>query len=326
MNLTILYPIARTAALLVAFDNANASPNNYISTSASGVITEIDHGGDYAGSHPVISIDMATQAELDTVVSRLDAEDMRLHSGEVVGDDLILTVGDYAASRGRNEVYTKQVSVDVSSLRGKSGADGINGANGLHGNDGLNGTNGTDGTDGVNGVDGSNGLHGNDGLDGSNGADGADGIDGANGVNGADGSHGLNGTNGAKGDRGLTGSDGVAGTNGTNGVDGLNGSDGTNGTDGADGVDGKDGANGLRGERGLQGASYDRTTLLDLRSGIASSIAATHAIRSDDGLRVGFGAYHGQAAVAIGGRKDKTTFTFSITSRKQVSVGFGMDL
>ena len=265
-DLTILAPILILALILLSLD-ASSNPNNYIGIDSDGVISEIDHGGTYTGSNPVVSRDMATQAELDSVVQRLDAEDMRLRGGEVVGDDLILTVGDFAKSRGRNEVYTKEVTIDVSSLRGNDGKDGQNGTS-------IAGTDGKDGRDGENGL---NGAPGRDGLDGRDGKDGKD------------------------------------------GQNGLDGKDGTS-TVGKDGKDGKDGQN------GLDGLSIPRTVQLDLRGGIAAALASSHAMRSDDGLRVGVGAYHGQAAVALGGRKDDKTFTFSVTSRKQISVGFGMDL
>lgn len=301
-DLSICAPIAIAALLLLAID-AEGRPNNYINIDNNGVVAEIDQGGDtYVHNGNVIYTDMATQAELDAAVKRLDAEDMRLHGGEVVGDDLILTVGDFAKSRGRNEVYTKEVTIDVSSLRGNDGADGINGVDGLQGNDGRDGIDGVDGVDGTDGRDGVDGLNGTNGLDGINGINGTDGVDGVDGADGADGRDGTNGLNG---------------TDGRDGVDGVDGADGKDGLDGVDGKDGRDGRNGLDVPRSVQ---------LDLRAGIAGALASSHAIRSNDGLRVGVGLYRDQAAVAIGGRKDDKTFTFSIDSRKKVAVGFGMDL
>lgn len=82
---------------------------------------------------------------------------------------------------------------DMSTLRGKDGADGINGK------DGINGQNGKDGIDGRDGVDGANGKDGNTPFIGDNGnwwiadsdtgvkAQGTDGADGQNGENGKDG-------------------------------------------------------------------------------------------------------------------------------------------
>lgn len=270
-DLSICAPIGIAALLLLAMDTEAARPNNYINIDNNGVVAELEQGGDaylasVAGTTDITYRDMATQAELDAAVTRLDAEDMRLHGGEVVGDELVLTVGDFAKSRGRNEVYTKEVTIDVSSLRGNDGVDGTDGADGTDGRDGRNGT---------------------DGLDGLNGTDGTDGRD------------------------------------GRNGTDGLDGLDGADGADGADGRDGRDGIDGLDGRDGLD---VPKTVQLDLRAGIAGALAATHAIRADDGMRLGFGVYHGEGAVAIGGRSDDVTFTFTIDTRGKASVGFGLDL
>jgi integrin beta 3 len=54
----------------------------------------------------------------------------------------------------------------------------IPGKDGLNGKDGADGLNGKDGADGLNGKDGADGLNGKDGADGLNGKDGADGLNG----------------------------------------------------------------------------------------------------------------------------------------------------
>lgn len=79
-------------------------------------------------------------------------------------------------------------TIDLESLRGEDGKDGIDGINGRDGIDGINGQ------DGRNGVDGQDGRDGIDGVDGKDGVDGRDGIDGKDGVDGADGQDGVSAT------------------------------------------------------------------------------------------------------------------------------------
>ena len=123
------------SVLAVMSTAATAGPNNYVGTDDNGVITEyVDND-----SNNLISRDMATQAELDAAVTRLDAEDMRVRGGEVQGDTLVLTVGDMARSQGRPEIYTKEVEIDVSSLQGQDGATGATGVQGKQGIDGVSG-------------------------------------------------------------------------------------------------------------------------------------------------------------------------------------------
>lgn len=133
------------SVLAVMSTAATAGPNNYVGTDDNGVITEyVDNN-----SNNLISRDMATQAELDAAVTRLDAEDMRVRGGEVQGDTLVLTVGDMARSQGRPEIYTKEVEIDVSSLQGQDGATGATGQTGATGATGVQGKQGIDGVSGI---------------------------------------------------------------------------------------------------------------------------------------------------------------------------------
>lgn len=85
------------------------------------------------------------------------------------------------------------------------------------------------GKDGVDGKDGSPGERGVDGKDGAPGADGKDGV-------GIQGEKGLDGINGKDGAPGLNGKDGDPGTRGEKGLDGKDGRDGREGKDGKDGI------------------------------------------------------------------------------------------
>ena len=172
------HTIITITAILTSTAAFAQTPNNYIGTNDNGVISE--RVGNNANN--IITRDMVTQDEFNREVSRLDAEDMRVHGGEVRGDTLVLTVGDHAKSRGRNEVYTKEVGIDVSSLRGNDGTNGTNGQDGINGQDGRDGTDGTNGTNGADGTDGVDGLDGSTGATGSRGADGAAGVDGKDAV------------------------------------------------------------------------------------------------------------------------------------------------
>lgn len=96
-------------------------PDNYIYTDQNGVMTVIDQGGENydAGSQPVLTYDLATQAELDALaqeVVEVNREDMRTVSGNVDGGTLTLRVEDQAPSRGRPDTFGRNVDIDVSSL------------------------------------------------------------------------------------------------------------------------------------------------------------------------------------------------------------------
>ena len=194
------HTIITITAILTSTAAFAQTPNNYIGTNDNGVISE--RVGNNANN--IITRDMVTQDEFNREVSRLDAEDMRVHGGEVRGDTLVLTVGDHAKSRGRNEVYTKEVGIDVSSLRGTNGQDGINGQ------DGATGATGATGAAGATGANGNTGATGATGATGSTGVTGDTGSDGTNGTNGQDGATGATGSDGVDGDKGDTGKAAVA--------------------------------------------------------------------------------------------------------------------
>ena len=154
--------------------------------------------------------DYATQTD----VNRLDAEDMRIHGGEVKvkGSKTVIevTVGDHGKSRGRAEVYTKTLDIDVTSLKGQDGQDGADGAQGIQGEKGDRGR---------------RGAKGDTGAAGAAGAKGDTGAKGAKGDTGAAGAKGDTGAAGAKGDTGAAGAKGDTGAAGRDGVDGANGKD-----------------------------------------------------------------------------------------------------
>jgi len=243
-----------------------------------------------------------SQEDFDAEVRRLDAEDMRVRSGEVVDSTLVLTVGDYGKSQGRSKIYTKEVKIDISSLKGANGNDGSNGTDGARGFSGSNGVDGINGIDGIDGNQGLTGARGSDGINGTNGSDGATGANGAQGLRGLTGLTGSAGSDGARGETGARGDVGSKGDKGDAGVDGING------------IDGKD------------GKDFDRTNLKDLRAGIAAAIATAHAISEEEAWRAGFGYHSGEVAFSLGTRKNDKTFTFSIDSRGTASLGFGMNL
>lgn len=89
-----------------------------------------------------------SQSQFNKEVSRLDAEDMRIHSGVVKqrGSKTVIevTVGDHGKSQGRSEVYTKKIDIDVTELKGNTGDTG---AKGDTGDTGAKGDTGADGQD-----------------------------------------------------------------------------------------------------------------------------------------------------------------------------------
>ena len=65
-----------------------------------------------------------TEADFENLkaeIQRVDDEDMRVKSGKVVGDTLTLIVADEKATGNRSEPFSREVDIDVSSLRGKDG-------------------------------------------------------------------------------------------------------------------------------------------------------------------------------------------------------------
>ena len=122
---------------------------------------------------PMFIASMASASEerfeaIENKIVQVDKEDMRVKSGEIVGNTLQLKVEDMEATQGRPKPFSRIVSIDLSSIAGKDGTDGVDGVDGI----GIDGTNGVDGIgiDGTNGVDGVDGM----GIDGTNGVDGVD--------------------------------------------------------------------------------------------------------------------------------------------------------
>ena len=77
---------------------------------------------------------------IENKIVQVDKEDMRVKSGEVVGNTLQLKVEDMAETQGRPKPFSRIVSIDLSSIAGKDGTDGLDGI-------GIDGTNGVDGVD-----------------------------------------------------------------------------------------------------------------------------------------------------------------------------------
>ena len=106
---------------------------------------------------PMFIASMASASEerfeaIENKIVQVDKEDMRVKSGEIVGNTLQLKVEDMEATQGRPKPFSRIVSIDLSSIAGKDGTDGVDGVDGI----GIDGTNGVDGIgiDGTNGVDG----------------------------------------------------------------------------------------------------------------------------------------------------------------------------
>jgi outer membrane murein-binding lipoprotein Lpp len=287
--------------------------------------------------------DAATNDRIDALTQEIievDREDISVKSGEIVGSELVLRVEDHAKSRGRDEIYGKDVRIDVSSLQGQDGADGVDGATGAKGDTGATGATGDTGA---------TGAKGNTGATGSTGATGAKGEKGENGNTGAAGATGAKGEKGNKGDQGNTGAKGEKGNKGDQGNTGATGAKGDKGDQGIQGIQGVAGRDGMdvdpaevrrldRQDAALavgidRNANAIRTLdskvdylASELSAGVAAAMSATHAIRHTDGARMGVAYYNNEAAVTFGARKDDKTFTFSFDSRKTASFGFGMDL
>jgi outer membrane murein-binding lipoprotein Lpp len=272
--------------------------------------------------------DQATNARIDDLVQEVievNKEDMRVKSGEVVGSELVLRVEDMAKSRGRSEIYGKDVRIDVSSLQGQDGVDGVDGATGAKGDTGATGATGAKGNTGATGSTGATGAKGEKGENGNTGAAGTTGAKGEKGNKGDQGNTGATGATGAKGDKGDKGDQGIQGIQGVAGRDGMD-------VDPAEvrRLDRQDAALAVGIDRN---ANAIRTLdskvdylASELSAGVAAAMSATHAIRHTDGARMGVAYYNNEAAVTFGARKDDKTFTFSFDSRKTASFGFGMDL
>jgi hypothetical protein len=139
---------------------------------------------------------------------------------------------------------------------GSNGLQGPTGSNGLQGPTGSNGLQGPTGSDGVQGPTGSNGLQGptgSNGLQGPTGSNGVQGPTGSNGLQGPTGSNGVQGPTGSNGLQGPTGSNGLQGPTGSNGLQGPTGSNGVQGPTGSNGLQGPTGSNGLQGPTGSNG-------------------------------------------------------------------------
>ena len=329
-----------TAMALPMTLEAATGPNNYINIDSDGVVAEIDRNGEayaaaVAGNSNIIYTDLATQAELDSVrdyARKVDIEDHRVVSGVVVGDSIVMTSQDMDG--GTQRTFT----IDVSTLKnnrnkgnnngqqGATGATGATGAVGATGATGAMGATGATGATGDAGTAGAVGQKGEDGAIGATGARGDTGYRGERGATGALGGLGVKGETGTTGATGATGANGARGEMGDKGETGDTGAKGDRGVSGSDGTDGRDGADGTTGARGSAGKDVDPNTVYDLRSGIAASLATTHAIRSDDGFRVGIGYYEDEHALSIGGRSGSKTFTLTFDSQDTISAGFGFDL
>ena len=94
---------------------------------------------------PMFIASMASASEerfeaIENKIVQVDKEDMRVKSGEIVGNTLQLKVEDMEATQGRPKPFSRIVSIDLSSIAGKDGTDGLDGI-------GIDGTNGVDGVD-----------------------------------------------------------------------------------------------------------------------------------------------------------------------------------
>ena len=97
---------------------------------------------------PMFIASMASASEerfeaIENKIVQVDKEDMRVKSGEIVGNTLQLKVEDMEATQGRPKPFSRIVSIDLSSIAGKDGTDGVDGVDGI----GIDGTNGVDGVD-----------------------------------------------------------------------------------------------------------------------------------------------------------------------------------
>tara|TARA_B110000908_G_C10164458_1_gene407680 strand:- start:382 stop:1095 length:714 start_codon:yes stop_codon:yes gene_type:complete len=163
---TLITAIAVVLSATAAFAQ---TPNNYINTTENGVIREIDHGGENYnhGNKPIISRDMATQKELNTVqgaiglvlkdqgamiqnnandiannaseIYRVDQEDHRVVNA-TVNEDGFLVLHSADMDGGTERAKVTEVNI-AASTNGADGADGANGSDGSKGDKGAAGKN-----------------------------------------------------------------------------------------------------------------------------------------------------------------------------------------
>jgi|AntDeeMinimDraft_6_1070357.scaffolds.fasta_scaffold16887_1 autotransporter adhesin len=77
------------------------------------------------------SIFATSVGAFDKTLEQVDNEDMRVKSGYVDGDNLVLRVEDQKKSNGRNNIYGKDVTIDVATLKGSKGDQGERGVDGV---------------------------------------------------------------------------------------------------------------------------------------------------------------------------------------------------
>ena len=183
----------------------------------------------------------------------------------------------------------------IESLRGPSGAPGVQGPPGIQG---VQGIQGVPGAAGVNGSPGARGLQGEMGVQGVPGARGIRGIDGTPGEQGAQGTPGQSGDTGAPGPVGATGnqgSTGPAGPAGPTGASGSPGPTGATGVTGDPGLTGPTGATGLTGDPGPTGATGNQGA-----TGVTGDLGPTGAVGAT-GDQGATGATGGQGATGPAG-------------------------
>ena len=118
--------IAAIAAIALSFSfNVNATGNDVSCIAKHGLVYcqgEKGEKGDQGEQGPQGPqgepgvVDQETLNEIYGEIDRVDKEDMRVKSGQVNDGTLTLRVEDMEKTRGRNEIYGKDVDIDVSSL------------------------------------------------------------------------------------------------------------------------------------------------------------------------------------------------------------------
>ena len=118
--------IAAIAAIALSFSfNVNATGNDVSCIAKHGLVYcqgEKGEKGDQGEQGPQGHqgepgvVDQETLNEIYGEIDRVDKEDMRVKSGQVNDGTLTLRVEDMEKTRGRNEIYGKDVDIDVSSL------------------------------------------------------------------------------------------------------------------------------------------------------------------------------------------------------------------
>jgi len=190
---------------------------------------------------------------------------LRVRTGTVADLSLIKSGEIVISSDGVIRVNTASNAVnsalEIPSLIGYLGTQGITGAKGRIGSTGVNGSTGYKGDSGF------RGIRGTQGSTGDTGSTGAQGYTGAKGYSGAQGNTGPYAATltytGSQGTQGLRGSQGATGFQGLTGINGLNNHTGQKGFTGAQGFTGTQGyigSQGLTGPMGLQGGIIDGDT------------------------------------------------------------------